>query len=89
MEYSGFCVEFKNPRGTGTLSEDQETWLRNLHINGWRVLVSNDYDAIVKEIDAYFQKVRFPRKYCVAKPTYYKTEATLRQHEVSFHRIGN
>ena len=89
LEYSGFCVEFKNPRGTGSLSEDQETWLRNLHINGWRVLVSNDYDAIVKEIDAYFQKVRFLCKYCVAKPTYYKTEATLRQREVSFHRIGN
>jgi prophage antirepressor-like protein len=89
LEYSGFCVEFKTPKGDGSLSASQEEWLRNLHINGWKVLVSNDYDAIVKELDAYFQKVRIACPKCVAKPTYYKSEATLQQHMVAFHRINN
>ena len=69
LEYSGFCVEFKTPKGKGALSESQDEWLRNLHTNGWKVLVSNDYDAIVKEINAYFEKVRLACPLCAAKPT--------------------
>ena len=57
LEYSAFCVEFKNPRGTGLLSESQDAWLNDLHLNGWKALVSSDYDAIVKEIATYLRKV--------------------------------
>jgi len=89
LEFSGFCIEFKNPRGTGSLSESQDAWLNDLHLNGWKVLVSNDYDAIVKEIAIYFEKVRLACPHCITKPNYFKTEATLQQHKVSFHRIGN
>jgi prophage antirepressor-like protein len=86
LEYSGFCVEFKTPSGQGVLSESQDAWLRSLRINGWKVLVSNDYDVIVREIDTYFQKVRLACPHCLSKPAYYKSEATLRQHVVNFHR---
>jgi len=88
LEFSGFCLEFKNPKGTGSLSASQDAWLNDLHLNGWRVLVSNDYDAIVKEIALYFQKVRLACPHCITKPNYFKTEATLQQHLASFHRIG-
>ena len=86
LEYSGFCVEFKTPKGKGSLSESQDAWLRNLHINGWRVLVSNDYDTIVQEINAYFQKVRLACPHCLTKPVYYKTEDTLKRHILKFHK---
>ena len=86
LEYNGFCVEFKTPKGKGVLSESQDAWLRNLHINGWKVLVSNDYDTIIKEINSYFEKVRLACPHCVAKPTYYKTEDTLNRHILTFHK---
>ena len=89
LEFRGFCLEFKNPRGTGSLSDSQDEWLQDLHLNGYKVMVSNDYDAIVKEIAIYFEKVRLACPRCIAKPSYFKTEATLQQHKVSFHRIGN
>ncbi len=52
LDYNGFCVEFKTPRGLGSLSDAQSQWLRDLHLNGHKVLLSNGYDSIVREIDA-------------------------------------
>lgn len=89
LEHRGFCLEFKNPKGTGSLSEAQDAWLRDLHLNGYKVLVSNDYDLIVKEIANYFLKVRLVCPHCISKPIYFKTQSTLQQHIVQFHRITN
>ena len=88
LEFRGFCMEFKNPKGTGSLAEAQDAWLHDLHLTGYKVMVSNDYDVICREIDTYFQKVRLVCPHCIAKPKYFKTEATLQQHLVSFHRIS-
>ena len=87
LEFRGFCMEFKNPKGTGSLAEAQDAWLHDLHLNAYKVMVSNDYDVICREIDTYFQKVRLVCPHCIAKPNYFKTETTLQQHLVSFHRI--
>ena len=89
VKFSGFCIEFKNPRGAGSLSESQDAWLNDLHLNGWKALVSNDYDALAKEIATYFQKVRFACPRCITKPNYFKTEATLQHHKPSSHRVGH
>jgi hypothetical protein len=89
LEFRGFCLEFKNPQGTGSLAEAQDTWLRDLHLNGYKVVVSNDYDLIIREITAYFERVRIACPHCLAKPNYFKTKATLQQHLVAFHRINN
>ena len=86
LDYNGFCVEFKTPKGLGSLSDAQSQWLRDLHLNGYKVLLSNDYDSIVREIDAYFLRVRIACPHCLSKPVYYKTEATLQQHITTFHR---
>ena len=86
LDYNGFCVEFKTPRGLGSLSDAQSQWLRDLHLNGYKVLLSNDYDSICREIDAYFLRVRIACPHCLSKPVYYKTEATLQQHITTFHR---
>ena len=86
LDYNGFCVEFKTRRGLGSLSDAQSQWLRDLHLNGHKVLLSNDYDSICREIDAYFLRVRIACPHCLSKPVYYKTEATLQQHITTFHR---
>ncbi len=88
LEFRGFCLEFKNPKGTGSLSAPQGAWLHDLHLRCYKVLVSNDYDAIIGEIPIHFQKVRLICHCCVTKPSYFKTETTLQQHLASFHRIN-
>jgi hypothetical protein len=87
LEFRGLCLEFKNPKGAGSLAEAQDTWLHDLHLNGYKVLVSNDYDVICREITTYCQKVRLVCPHCINKPNYFETEVTLQQHLVSSHRI--
>ena len=55
--YSGFAIELKTPKGTGQLSENQKVMLREYVKNGFKVLVSNDYDEILTEIIRYFDGV--------------------------------
>ena len=43
--YTGFAIEFKSPKGNGVLSPDQSMILRQYQSNGFKTLVSNDYDT--------------------------------------------
>ena len=85
MDYQGMCIELKNPRGTGIVGEEQLKWLTDMHLNGHKVLLSNDYDEIRREIDEYFSRVRVVCPYCVAKPQYFKTQNSLDNHLKKFH----
>lgn len=51
--YRGMCIEFKTPKGTGALSDDQKTFLDKMRLNGYYTLLSNDYDEIIHEIREY------------------------------------
>ena len=46
--YNGFCLEFKTPTGRGVLSEAQDQLLKKYADNGFKTLVSNDYDVITR-----------------------------------------
>ena len=46
--YTGFAIEFKSPKGNGILSPDQSMMLRQYQNNGFKTLVSNDYDHIIE-----------------------------------------
>ena len=46
--YTGFCIEFKNPNSRGNLSPDQSMMLLQYQNNGFKTLVSNDYDHIIE-----------------------------------------
>ena len=48
--YTGFAIKFKSPKGNGILSPDQSIMLRQYQNNGFKTLVSNDYDHIIKQI---------------------------------------
>ena len=81
--YSGFAIEFKSPRGYGELSEHQNVMLQEYTNNGFKVLVSNDYDEIIKEIIHYFDEVRIKCNHCSRK---FKSLKTLKNHSNYIHR---
>jgi hypothetical protein len=51
------CIELKTPKGTGKLSDAQETFLQRMRANKFHVLISNDYDEIIHEIEVYARKI--------------------------------
>ena len=65
--YTGFCIELKSPKGNGVLSPDQSMILLQYQNNGFKTLVSNDYDHIIKQVIEYFRDVRIKCSYCPRK----------------------
>ena len=81
--YTGFCIEFKNPKGNGVLSPDQSMILLKYQNNGFKILVSNDYDQIIEQIIEYFRDVRIKCSYC---PRRFIKPQSLRNHIEFFHK---
>ena len=82
--YTGFCIEFKSPKGNGVLSPDQSMMLRQYQNNGFKTLVSNDYDYIIEQIIEYFRDVRIKCSYC---PRRFISPQSLRNHIKLFHKM--
>ena len=80
--YRGFAIEFKTPKGDGVVSEKQQCFLEALEQNGFKTLVSNDYDEIIVELTQYFQEVRYKCTHC---PKAFKTVKTQETHERCMH----
>ena len=83
--YTGFAIEFKNPSGKGILSPDQSEMLRQYQSNGFKALVSNDYDHIIEDILEYFKDVRMKCTFC---PRKFVSPQSLRNHIKSFHKMA-
>ena len=66
-QYSGFAIELKSPTGKGVLSYDQSKILQQYENNGFKTLVSNDYDHIIEQLIEYFRDVRIKCSYCSRK----------------------
>ena len=56
--YTGFSIEFKSPSGRGIMSDYQSKMLRQYQNNGFKTLVSNDYDYIIEHLIEYFMQRR-------------------------------
>ena len=82
--YTGFCIEFKSPNGKGILSYNQSKMLRQYQNNGFKTLISNDYDQIIKQIIEYFRDVRIK---CSYFPRRFISSQSLRNHIKSFHKM--
>ena len=82
--YTGFCIEFKNPNGKGVLSPDQSMILLQYQNNGFKTLVSNDYDHIIEQLNEYFRDVRIKCLYC---PRRFISSQSLRNHIKFFHKM--
>ena len=81
--YSGFAIEMKSPKENGVLSPDQSMMLRQYQNNGFKTLVSNDYDHIIEQIIEYFRDVRILCSHC---PRRFISSQSLRNHIKSFHK---
>ena len=84
-EYRGFAIEFKTPKGTGTVTDEQSKMLKKYERNHFKTLVTNDYDECVLQIVKYFEEVRVQCEFCDCK---FKTSESLASHHKFFHRIG-
>ena len=82
--YSGFAIEMKSPKGNGVLSPDQSMMLQQYRNNGFKTLVSNDYDHIMEQLIEYFRDVGIKCSYC---PRRFISSQSLRNHIKSFHRV--
>ena len=83
--YSGFAIERKSPKGNGVLSPDQSMILRQYQSNGFKTLVSNDYDHIIEQIIECFRDVRILCSYC---PRRFVGSQSLKNHIKSFHKMA-
>ena len=83
--YTGFCIEFKSPKGNGVLSPDQSMILLQYQNNGFKILVSNDYDQIIEQIIEYFRDVRILCSHC---PRRFISSQSLSNHIKSFHKMA-
>ena len=82
--YTGFCIEFKSPNGRGVLSPDQSIMLQQYQSNGFKTLVSNDYDYIIEQIIEYFRDVRILCSHCLRR---FITSQSLTNHINGFHKM--
>ena len=82
--YTGFAIEFKNPNGKGVLPYDQSNMLTQYQNNGFKTLVSNDYNYIIKQLIEYFRDVRIKCSYC---PRQFISSQSLKNHIKSFHKM--
>ena len=82
--YTGFCIEFKSPKGNGILSPDQSMILLQYQNNGFKTLVSNDYDHIIKQVIEHFRDVRIKCSYC---PRRFISYQSLKNHIKGFHKM--
>ena len=83
-KYTGFAIEFKSPTGKGCASDAQVKMLKKYDQNGFKTLISNDYDEIVEQVLEYFKDVRIACKYCSRR---FKDENSLLCHHKGFHKI--
>lgn len=83
--YSGFCIEIKSPTGKGIISEEQKIMQDKYKLNGYKTLISNDYNKILIEIIEYMRGGRIVCNHCRRK---FKNETTLNNHFVYFHKIN-
>ena len=82
--YSGFAIEMKSPKRNGVLSPDQSMILQQYQNNGFKTLVSNDYDHIIEQIIEYFRDVRILCSYCLRR---FISSQSLENHIKSFHKM--
>jgi prophage antirepressor-like protein len=83
-KFTGFAIELKSPTGKGIISENQLKMQLKYKQNGFKTLISNDYNYIICEIIEYMSNIRLKCQHCEMK---FKSIKTLTNHHKFFHRI--
>ena len=83
-DYKGLCIEFKSPTNNYHVNKAQYELMKNYSDNGYKFILSNDYDEICIEVHDYMKGVRLPCKYCIK---HFYNKDTLTTHYRVIHRI--
>ena len=65
-DYNGLCIEFKSPNNNYKISDAQKQMKERYKENGYKFILSNDYDYICMQLHKYtvYVGVRVPCKFC-------------------------
>lgn len=87
-EFSGLAIEFKTPKGNGKISEAQLKFLKRIEGEGWKCIISNNYDDIILAIVDYFSyDHRIPKRLTCSKcEKSFAKERTFLTHSRKFHK---
>ena len=80
---NGLTIEFKNPKGTGIVSQSQTDVNIKFSNRGYLTIISDNYDKIIFEINNYLSTRRFKCCHCNIKC---KSTENLKTHILNFHK---
>ena len=83
-DYKGLCIEFKSPTNNYHVSKAQYELMEKYSNNGYKFILSNDYDEICIEVHDYMKGIRLPCNYCIK---HFHNKDTLTTHYRVIHRI--
>ena len=83
-DYKGLCIEFKSPTNNYHVNKAQYELMKNYSNNGYKFILSNDYDEICIEVHDYMKGIRVPCNYCIK---HFYNNDTLETHYRVIHRI--
>ena len=63
-DYKGLCIEFKSPTNNYHVTKAQYVLMKKYSDNGYKFILSNDYDEICMEVHDSMKGIRVPCKYC-------------------------
>ena len=84
-KYNGFALELKSPSGKGVVSSKQLDMQKKYELNGFKTLISNNYNDILFQIVEYMRETRLKCLHCSKK---FKNTTTLNNHLKYFHKIN-
>jgi len=77
-------LALKSPTNNYKISESQLEMKKRYKRNGFRLLISNDYDKIISILNTYMHKLRVPCHYCSKQ---FLSNDTYQIHLQSFHKL--
>lgn len=81
-KFNGCVVEFKSPKCTGELSDEQQEIIDHFELIGYKTIVSCNYDDIIVNLIRYFDDIRITCNKCGKT---FKNENTMIKHINKYH----
>lgn len=63
-DFKGLCIEFKNPNNNYKITEAQKEMKKRYRNEGYKFIISNDYDGIVCIVNEHMNGLRIPCRLC-------------------------
>ena len=82
--YNGLCFEFKSPTNNYVISDSQKEMQKKYIQNGYKFIISNDYDDIIKIFHDYMVDICVLCSYCNRN---FNNDHTIQKHYKYFHKI--